>query len=603
MADADPPLDDARAALQTAQVVALPTRKPEAGGDGRGRGKARGKRGDGGQDGGGVPHRRNGLPPGCPVTPLGKAKGTFYYLDTTGELRDLKAKDHGNKDLLALFAPRTDFLHSNWPRMNAKGIVSGWRPEEAGEELMTACAIAGVWNQMDRVRGRGAWRDAAGGLILHCGDAIWLEGEWHDPGLHQEHVYPSGAALPRPLEGPAPARMMDELLELLGSWRWQRQAVDPVLMLGWLAAAKIGGALAWRPLAWISGDKGTGKSTLQRLIAGVLGGALLQCSDATEAGVRQTLGDQTLPVALDEVEAEDDNRKLAAVIKLARQAASGGKIVRGSSDHTAQEFVARSGFLFSSILMPPLKDQDKSRMAVLNLEPLEQGAPVPKLTAEWLRSICAVMARRLVDGFPRFETTLDIYRQMLEQLGHSARGADQFGVLLAAADLVLNDTAPSLAEALAEYGEVMSASALAETASETTDAARCLQHLRTSMVTLDGGGRPQTIGAWIERTIGEMDDQALEKKDAGARGLAVYGLRVVDRRDGTRWLGVATSHQGLGRLYAGSHWQAASGTDGVWAQALGRIKGALRDQPVRIDGKTTKCVLLPIAAVRDEEEV
>jgi predicted ATPase len=33
-------------------------------------------------------------------------------------------------------------------------------------------------------------------------------------------------------------------------------------VLGWIAAATIGGALDWRPSLWITGDLSTGKSTL-----------------------------------------------------------------------------------------------------------------------------------------------------------------------------------------------------------------------------------------------------------------------------------------------------------------------------------------------------
>ena len=33
-------------------------------------------------------------------------------------------------------------------------------------------------------------------------------------------------------------------------------------MLGWLAAGKLGGALDWRPLIWVTGGSNTGKSTL-----------------------------------------------------------------------------------------------------------------------------------------------------------------------------------------------------------------------------------------------------------------------------------------------------------------------------------------------------
>jgi hypothetical protein len=32
-----------------------------------------------------------------------------------------------------------------------------------------------------------------------------------------------------------------------------------VLLFGWIGAAMVGGALDWRPLAWLTGDRGTGE--------------------------------------------------------------------------------------------------------------------------------------------------------------------------------------------------------------------------------------------------------------------------------------------------------------------------------------------------------
>ncbi|MFA5580520.1 MAG: hypothetical protein WDA25_01045 [Paracoccaceae bacterium] len=601
-------LEAAAAALDGAEIVAFPSGGGQESGaeSARPRGQRGGGRKGGGGGGGDRPRtrapRRDGLPPLCPVTPLGTHDGTFFYLDAVGQLRALKARDHGNKDLLALFSPKTYFLHEQWPRMNAAGVVTGWRPEEAGEELMCACAIAGVWNAMEKVRGRGAWLDDAGGLILHVGDGVWMDGQWQATGLHDGHVYPAAPALPRPRDGHASPEKMDELLDVLKSWQWGRPAVDPYLMMGWLAAAHLGGALEWRPLAWVTGDKGTGKSTLHRLIKGILGGGLLSTSDATEAGIRQTLGTQTLPVAIDEAEADEDNRKLQALIKLARQAASGGNITRGGADHQAQAFIARSCFLLSSILIPPLHGQDRSRLAILELKPLLPGAPDPELTVEWMRSVGAAMQRRLVDGWPRFETTLQAYRRMLKQAGHAARGADQFGTLLACTDLLLNDTAPS-EDDLAGWEQMVSAAALAETGEDVSDADRCLSHLLTSSVALDGGGRPQAVAHWVGRALRDIEDGIGPNDRNAEKQLYVYGLRVVERRaDNSRWLAVANAHQGLARLFAGSHWQARSGAAGVWGQSLQRLAGALAGQNVRINGRGTKCVLVPMALVRDEGE-
>ena len=172
-----------------------------------------------------------------------------------------------------------------------------------------------------------------------------------------------------------------ELLHALFTcWRFARPMVDPMLLLGWNAAAVYGGALDYRPLVWLTGDKATGKSALQKGLGLMHGNGILQSPDATEAAVRQILGQQSLPVAIDEAEADEDNRKMLALVKLARLAAtSQGNILKGGQDHQGHEFRATSCFLFSSILIPPIPPQDKSRLAVLEMEEIPAGAREPPL--------------------------------------------------------------------------------------------------------------------------------------------------------------------------------------------------------------------------------
>jgi hypothetical protein len=91
------------------------------------------------------------------------------------------------------------------------------------------------------------------------------------------------------------------------------------------------------------------------------------------------LGKQTLPVFFDELEAEANNDRAQRVIKLARLASSEGVIFKGGSDHRATEFVARSCFYFTSILMPHMLSQDRNRMAILELKPIPNKAREPML--------------------------------------------------------------------------------------------------------------------------------------------------------------------------------------------------------------------------------
>ena len=551
------------------------------------------------------PQAEERLPPGCPVTALGVHGDTCYYLDAAQQLRPMAAKDHSRLGILKLFAPHDKFLYDTWPRMDKGGEITGWRPERAAECLMAAASERGIWDPSGRERGRGAWPGERGELVLHCGQRVLTvapnERAWGDrierpPGLIGRYVYPAGEAAGIPASEPAPVPPGQDLLELLETWHWKRASIDPVLLLGWIGAAIIGGALDWRPMVWITGSKGTGKSTLHELLDSVMGGTLLKLADASEAHIRQTLRHQTLPVLLDESEPEEDNRKLYALVKLARIAASGGTMGRGGSDHQAVEFTMRSAFCFGSILIPPLLGQDRSRIAVLDMGALAPDAARPDVSAERWGAVGAQLRRRMLDCWGRWDATLDWYRAELGRAGHTKRGQDQLGTLLAAADCLLFDGSVN-AHTGGEWVSHLRAADLAELDDDDSDERRCVDHLLSQTVDPFRNGSRKSVAQWV-RAAAAMDgaspDQQIQAQDV----LQTYGLRLrMIVKDGAReppTLAVANYHSQLAALFEGTHWAGRSGSMGVWVQALRRLPGAERAGAVYFAGHTAKATTVPL---------
>jgi len=559
-----------------------------------------------------------GLPEGCPVVPLGVRGKICFYLDAAHQLIDIRRRDHSRLEIMGLFGRRSDLLYKFWPRIS-NDIVVGWRPELAAEALVNAAHTVGVWDPFGRVRGTGAWAGEDGELVLHTGGGIYVGpkeegggGEWLPPGAVGRYVYPAAAPGPRPAAEPQGAGEdgpAGELLKLYKCWNWRRGETDAMLLLGWTGAAMLSGALKWRPLVWITGRRNTGKSTLrQDLLEHVFDGELLSVSDATEAAIWQRLGYAALPVALDEVEAEEDNRRAGRVIRLARQATSGGIIIRGGADHQGADFIARSCFLFSSILVPPLLAQDRSRMAILELERIDREAERPKLEPRRLRAIGSGLRRRLTDGWWRLGEAIDQWRAALAEAGHDGRGCDQFGTLLACADIMLYDHAVSSDE-LTSWAEKLSAATLAEREDDAEDETRCLGHLLSSILDPYRKGARRSVAEWISEAAGDShrappggEEPALPDAIEANRILGTYGLRIVEA-EGRRWLAVANSHQGVAALYHGTHWASKSGASGVWAQALTRLPGAVRGaNTIWFAGSVARVTLIPLEVVLPREE-
>lgn len=554
--------------------------------------------------------RDTGLPEGCPIEPLGVKDGTFILLDASRQLRQSKNRDCSALEIIGYVGSHVKWLYGAFPgRVDKSGEVTAFDSRVAAEWIIGECAKRGPIDLHDKLRGAGAWRGDDGELILHLGDRIWVggvggglvgygEGATMPPGRIGTYVYPAAAPQPYPSTAPASASAYGagpQILKLLEMWPWKRSQIAPRLMLGWIGAAILGGALSWRPLVWVTGGRGTGKSTLQEILKSVFGGGLLIASDASAAALWQLLGQSTLPVVIDEAESEEDGRQLDRVVKLARMAASGSLILRGGADHQATKFQARSAFMFASILVPPLSPQDRSRIAMLELGELGRRKPLDIQPAV-LRELGAQLRRRLADAWPRFHDVLNAYKAALQEAGHTVRGADQYGTLLALADVIVTD-AEFDRDAAAELIDHLQFD-LSEWSDDEADEAQCLGHLMTSIVDMYRQGERKTVGEYIQEAFHGNQGFA----DEAQRILGTYGLRTVLEDDGA-FLAVATRHRGLANLFKDTHWKGKAGSGGVWPQALIRLPGARRaGKTLRFGASTAKATLIPRAVVLHEPQ-
>ncbi|WEK43630.1 MAG: hypothetical protein P0Y64_02010 [Candidatus Sphingomonas colombiensis] len=586
------------------------------------------------------------VPRECPVKTLGLGTDgqTCWYLNVLGQLVPLGPRDHGKNNLHALFSPRTHLLSKYWPRwsepkkdrsgnITREAEIVGFKQDDASEALIAECGHAGIFDAHGRVRGRGAHRCDGGSLAVHYGDRVMFArrsllgkaqpGEWHETGLHDRYVYPAAAPTPRPHHEAGGIEQIEQLLSLISTWNWRRGHLDATLALGWLAQTTLSGALGWRSHLFVTGGAGTGKSSFNGkdgLCDRLLGHGAIRTGNATEAAVRQILRAQTLPVIFDEFEPNAFNaHKLAAVIELARGASSGTEVHRGSSDHKAAEFVLNSCFQFSAILTPAMEPQDRSRFAILELEPLPKDARKLNLEAAKLPAIGAILARRMIDGWARWHETFLAYHDALMAHGHNARSADTFGTLLATADLALYDHLDL--DTIDDWAVQCAPEGLAEIASAAADHESCLTHLLTSTVQARGGDARETIATWIGRSVG-FPENGRDMEHAGDRQrardrLAELGLKVVNARrladDGAGrarygavdhaagtacYLAVAQTHRSLAELFGATKWQA-----GAWSQTLSRAPAAIRGVKAKFGRSSLTAMLVPIELVIEPEDV
>jgi hypothetical protein len=565
------------------------------------------------------------FPKECPIEPVGTCDGIMWVITYTRELRGLSAKELSRNGLSALVGIHQPWLIKHYGRPK-KGNVKpdSFRPEAFADSIIRACTIMGVWKPTNHIRGRGAWLGEDRELVVHVGDQLRIKNRYVDCGRRGDYVYPVRDRLVRPArDADAGGHAAQQLMRRLSSFNLRRGRLDRVLLLGWIVQGFIGGALDVRAHTFLTGERGTGKSTLQMLLAAIMGPMLVQSSDATAAGLWQALQYDSLPVVLDELENEADNSRVDAIIKLARQATSGGVVLRGGADHQGAQFSAKSPFLFASINMPALRAQDRSRMVQIDLLPLEKMQP---FSVSGLDYIGRALFRRAIDEFARLDRdVLPAVKERLQLAGWDARGASVYGSLLACASIALHDQLAK--DELEDWVAQLEEARMSHRADEAPTWRRCLDHLLAVQVDPMKRGERRPVGSLVLQASGYGDgmtrtreqeeadalDPAMRGEATAARQsslpealtahdqLRAMGLRidrdVLEDAPATRFLAVANGHPGLSEVFRGTDWASEPGRPGAWRQALGRAPGAqVVGYATRFRGVASRAVLVPLEA-------
>jgi len=559
----------------------------------------------------------------CPVEVLGMKDGALYVLDPLGQLRILT--NLGQMELRMLFGKFCSWLDRHFPQFDKNKGWKGFQAQYAAQALVQEAGDKPVFDTRDRVRGLGCWKDDEGRLIQHLGDWVLVGDDELKPGEIGEHVYPGRPKVPRPLPDPrdieasaaADGSVMmtagEVVFEHFCTWRWARGDLDARLLLGQLGCAILGGALDWRPHAFITGDAGTGKSTLQEHYKKLMGPRLASTVDATAAALRQIINQDAIGVSFDEIEADYTNDMATHVMKLARTAASGGTVYRGGQDHKAADFQLRGCFLFSAIIPPSMRMQDMQRITFLRLYALPRDQKLTKRSdAEW-RRLGQRLAGRLAQGWSRFEQTREVYEQaLMDTCDHAQRGARQFGTLLAAADLLLHDSVPSAEVAVSLVRGLERSSLYEYEQADPTWLTTFKTILSASPEVWRTYGFPtvaEVIREWFEAGGDEVERQKLQKR-LNRAGLAM----VTERATGEVFLAIHPRHEQIKAIFAKTDLRAHGG-EGAWSGVLrggdpyhpidlskGSPDGIWRANNVpHLDGQ--KCVQIRLAARYDAQGV
>jgi putative DNA primase/helicase len=450
-----------------------------------------------------------------------------------------------------------------------------------------------------RIRGRGAWVEG-NNVILHGGDKLIVNGKITPlTGYKSRNIYEAGHELGFNTDRPLTTAESSKYLEMVNAISWERP-INSYLFAGWTVLAPICGALKWRPHIWLTGGAGTGKSWIMRYVVRPMLGetALSVQSETTEAGIRQILGHDALPVAFDEAEGSErrDSDRIQMVLNLMRAASSedGGIMAKGSAGGTAKTYRIRSCFAFASISVGVYLHSDRSRVSVLGLvaEPDRE-----KKDAKWkaLKELhratisedyCSRLRARTIARLPTIRQNADTFAEAVAfELGEQ-RAGDQLGTLLAGAYSLVSDKVISYEDACKWVKERDWTEE--KNNEESKDEMALLRYITEQSVKMESALRN------IDRTVAELVNYSVGDR-LGQSDLIANPEHAHDRlkRCGIKvdadYLIISNTHDQIRKWLAGTQWSKNHN------KILGRIVGARAAPSVRFGtGVPTRGVMIPL---------
>lgn len=368
---------------------------------------------------------------------LGYDHDDFYILQfEKRQITQMRKGDFTESGLLAL-APH------EWWEIFFPSKKGGIDRTKALDWIFRECYKAGVFRP-DAIRGRGAWIDD-GRVVYHFGSHLLVDGQEVDMRYFEsDYIYEVSKKIKVSTDQILTKEDGRKILQTAKMFRFTRPASAP-LLCGWLMLSRICGALKWRPHIWITGESGSGKSTIvDRFIhTFVLDSSVFAQGNSTEAGIRQRLNSDAIPVLFDESEQnnEREQSRVQNILSLIRQASSqsGAQTLKGTATGSALHFNIRSMFMLSSIQVSMLMQADRERITVLALQPKRQS----NAADQWAmleKSLIDIgldetigdrLFLRAITMLPQILKNIEVFRNAAARFFGTVREGDQYGTMLA----------------------------------------------------------------------------------------------------------------------------------------------------------------------------
>ena len=462
------------------------------------------------------------------ITALGYQGETNYYFNSRKNIIiSFTSSDYNQQKFLTTAPERY------WADRYGKIYKDGEPTRQANwklvvEKMATEAVEKGPFN-LSQIRGIGAWEEQ-NTIIVNLGNKLFYKGEYYplfNNGLNSKYFYEAQSAMDIDMSKPIGEMQALEFVEAFKLLNYKNKS-DYIIVLGWLFSSQVFAALKWRPHLWITGSKGTGKSTILEYLTNCVPFSQF-IQNSTAAGIRQELNNNAMVTIYDESEpnTKKDREKMEEVLTLARQSStrSGYKVLRGTSSGNAISYNTNTAFCMGSIQVSSMGGADTSRFFVIemNKTSTQTHEEFTRLqnAMELARNLSVGLFVRAVNQYDNLVRNIEFTKTIIKKHKIESRQADQLAPIIAGFYGYFDSGLISESFILNKINELNFTESEYSKANEVDDPEQCLQDIMELRIS----GTTYSVGVLVDKISNEQN--IMTQKELN-NTLGLIGLNVTE---------------------------------------------------------------------------
>jgi hypothetical protein len=378
---------------------------------------------------------------------------------------------------------------------------------------------------LDNIRGRGACREKSGGICYHDGQETIGD-------INDKRIYLKKRKIDMGINvNPASKNLAQKIGHLINELNFETK-LDTIRCLSWSILSPFSGALPWRPAILITGESGSGKTTVvDYVIKRLANPYVFNGGESTPAYIRNKIGNDSCAIVLEELEADTQKKRInrEELFSMIRQSTSDDAPISGKAtrDGGFNEYIMKNMFCCVAVSPEIEAVADENRIFRINIIKKKNSRNWRDIKAglitEMTDNVCQSIRALTWKKFPQILDEAAKLTQVIEDItGHDTRSSYADALLFSAYFLVWRgETEINIPDATDVIKEIMSKTEIEQKRDETDE---ILQRILAEPIYLAESHKTMSMFEVLTEVNKSLHGGINEYK----RAAGIYGIAVLE---------------------------------------------------------------------------